>query len=639
MKDLLPCRIWILVSAWATLAGWSLGLSGNISRAGYAGTLLPLVLLLAFLWHKNCPDVAVGYAKKCNTPFRLIRYFKRSWRGISHVSFWLPVLFIFVALLTFAGGALSAPNNYDALSYRLPRILRWIEDGRWSWIDTSNPRQNYSAPGFEWQMLPLAIFGKTDRLFFLINWISFLLLPSLVFRTFRLTGLPKQTCWWWMWILPLGYGYVLQAGSVGNDGCAVVYALASVCFVFSANKGLRFHDFGWSILSVALLTGTKGSNLPLILPWFVAMILRVRLWLPQFFKLIPWALVGLAVSFIPIAIINHLYAGKWNGDPFNASHMQLTAPAAGILGNSLMMGYACLQPPLNPCPELVNLTVNSFIRPDWGTWLHANFPRFTLKFGELPMEESAGLGLGVTACLVLWILWSKRIQAPRTSPKSQSWFFLGFAGFISLVFFMAKMGSESTGRLLLPYYPFLLMIPLGVFHAARNLGFIQKMCFLLCSSFVLFGLILSPARPLLPWSVITAELFSLDPLKDSTARLNRVIKTYATRSVGLRSMIPLNLEKQNLRIGLINRGDDPDGPLWWPWGLRHVRSFSPDNAIQSLAAQSPDLLLARESDWLSLQPHLPADWRVVFTSRLTLKASEGDESWVTCVHDKLAGSP
>ena len=201
MKDLLPCRIWILVSAWATLAGWSLGLSGNISRAGYAGTLLPLVLLLAFLWHKNCPDVAVGYAKKCNTPFRLIRYFKRSWRGISHVSFWLPVLFIFVALLTFAGGALSAPNNYDALSYRLPRILRWIEDGRWSWIDTSNPRQNYSAPGFEWQMLPLAIFGKTDRLFFLINWISFLLLPSLVFRTFRLTGLPKQTCWWWMWIL------------------------------------------------------------------------------------------------------------------------------------------------------------------------------------------------------------------------------------------------------------------------------------------------------------------------------------------------------------------------------------------------------------------------------------------------------
>jgi hypothetical protein len=254
------------------------------------------------------------------------------------------------------------------------------------------------------------------------------------------------------------------------------------------------------------------------------------------------------------------------------------------------------------------------------------------------MEESAGLGLGVTACLVLWILWSKTIQAPRPSPKSQPWFFLGFAGFISLVFFMAKMGSESTGRLLLPYYPFLLIIPLGVCRIARPLGF-QKLCLLLCSSFVLFGLILSPARPLLPWSVITAELFSFGPLQEETARLNRVIKTYATRSVGLRSMIPLNLEKQNLRIGLINRGDDPDGPLWWPWGLRHVRSFSPDNAIQSLAAQNPDLLLARESDWLSLQPHLQADWRVVLTSRLTLKASEADETWVTCTHGKLFESP
>ena len=38
---------------------------------------------------------------------------------------------------------------------------------------------NISACGMEWLSAPLILFSHTDRLLFLINWISYLMLPGL----------------------------------------------------------------------------------------------------------------------------------------------------------------------------------------------------------------------------------------------------------------------------------------------------------------------------------------------------------------------------------------------------------------------------------------------------------------------------
>ncbi|NBQ97370.1 MAG: hypothetical protein EBU12_03905, partial [Microbacteriaceae bacterium] len=287
---------WILISTWASLVGWTLSLSGHFNQTSYAWSLVFLAFALALLCGKT--------KSLCSkTFFYPICYLKRLREHPLNPSCWLPLLFIFVAFLTLVGGILYTPSNYDALSYRLPRILHWLGAGHWHWIDTPNTRQNYSAPGFEWLMTPSLVFFKIDRLFFLINWVSFLLLPSLIFRTFRLAGISAKTCWWWMWLLPLCYGYVLQSGSIGNDAFATVYALASVCLVLSADRRDRFSDFGWAILAVALLTGTKGSNLPLALPWLVAMLLRYQVWILRIPKLLPSIAMALMISFIPTAVL------------------------------------------------------------------------------------------------------------------------------------------------------------------------------------------------------------------------------------------------------------------------------------------------------------------------------------------------
>lgn len=361
---------WILFCVGASLFGWVLGLSGHLGTVHYAWLFFCSTLLLALLWKRSD-----GAAIKKSFP--IFRYLRGVLKKPSTPSSWLPPLFFLVTLLSFLGGIIYPPSNYDALSYRLPRILHWLDAGHWHWIDTPNMRQNYSAPGFEWLAIPLFLLLKTDRLLFLINWVSYLFLPGLIFRVFRLLKISSSACWLWMWIFPLAYGFVQQAGSIGNDAYATIYALSSVCFVFSADQKARFSDFGWAILSVGLLTGAKGSNLPLVLPWLVAMLLRCKEWVPCRLKLLPWVAVAVMVSFMPVAILNHQHAGSWNGDPSNQGKINLSTPAAGLLGNSLMLGFYSLQPPLLPFPTKVNRFLTDLLPANLKQWLLWSFHAFS----------------------------------------------------------------------------------------------------------------------------------------------------------------------------------------------------------------------------------------------------------------------
>ena len=607
---------WILASTWASLVGWSLSLSGHFNQTSYAWSLVFLAFALALLCGKT-------KSLRLKAFFYPIYFFKRLRDNPFKPTSWLSLLFIFVAFLTLAGGILYPPSNYDALSYRLPRILHWLDTAHWHWIDTPNTRQNYSAPGFEWLMAPLLVFFKSDRPFFLINWISFLLLPGLLFRTFRLAGISPKTCLWWMWLLPLGYGYVLQSGSIGNDAFATVYALASVCFVLSADRKDSFSDFGWAILAVALLTGTKGSNLPLALPWFVAMLLRYRVWISNIPKLLPWTAIALMISFVPTAVLNHKYSGSWSGDPANQGKMNLSNPSAGLLGNSLMLGYSSVQPPLLFSPSKINNLTISLVPAKLNVWLLERFPRFELKMGEIPIEESAGLGLGLTASLALWIFTGRRYSISLPIIREQPWFFLGMAGLGSLLFYMAKMGSESTARLLLPYYPFLFLLPLGFWSLPS--GTLRKLApfFTLLSSTVLIGLILSPARPLFPVQKLLTSLGD----NPRFTRVCDVYQAYRQRSNcwdPILTILPPDIKT----LGFFSHGDDLEAPLWRPFGLRKIVSTG-EKDITVSGLPHADAWLARRpiAEFLKSNPEWQIHWKEIDPKSIAQKASVGAEEW------------
>lgn len=615
----LSWRLWLVISSWASLTGWCLGLTGHLDRKCYAWALCLIAALLISACFKK-PFCFLSLTSLSRPPLLLWR------RGASRPQsflLWLPMLFVLVAVFALLGGILYHPTNYDALSYRIPRLLHWFDAGRWHWVTTPNSRQNFSAPGFEWLIAPLFVFFKSDRPFFLINWISFLLLPGLLFRAFRLAGISPKTCWWWMWLLPLGYGYVLQSGSIGNDAFATVYALASVCFVLSADKRERFSDFGWAILSVALLTGTKGSNLPLALPWLVAMLLRYQAWISRIPKLLPWVAIALMISFFPIAVLNHKHTGSWTGDATNQAKVALTNPPAGIIGNSLIFAFSAAQPPVLVSPSHMNDIATHLFPLEFKVWLLERFPRFELKMGEMPMEESAGLGLGLTACLALWIFKGRRTPISLPILRGQPWFFLGVAGLGSLLFYMAKMGSESTARLLLPYYPFLLLLALGFYRFPKQPIPKIRWVFLFFASWVIVPLVLCPARPLFPVQKLLTSI-------GDNPRFTRVCDVYQAYRQRSNCWDPiLNILPPDIQtLGFFSHGDDLEAPLWKPYGQRKIVSRG-EKDITLIGLPHADAWLARRqiAEFLKSNPEWQMHWKEIDSRLITQKASAGADEW------------
>jgi hypothetical protein len=179
-------RLYVLFSASCILSGWILSLLGSLSALSYGLTLPAIFLGLLFLF----PTLPDGSRKGFLIHFR--RYKKP-----------LPALFAIIALLCLIGGLLHAPNNYDFLTYRLPRLLHWHENNTWHWIETFNPIMNYSGPNAEWLLSPLLSFTHSDRFFFLINWLAYLLMPACIFVVFRGMGVKTKSAWWGMWLVPM----------------------------------------------------------------------------------------------------------------------------------------------------------------------------------------------------------------------------------------------------------------------------------------------------------------------------------------------------------------------------------------------------------------------------------------------------
>ena len=208
----LPIAGWILLCAFLNCAGWILSAVHQLNVLGYT-VIFALAAAGIVWWGRKNPIAPRG-----GNVHRLRRRFRRGF----------PLAFLIVAVLAIFGGVIHPPVNYDALAYRVPRVLNWLADQRWTWIHTEFQRLNTRSCGIEWVSAPLIAFTRTDRFLFLINAVSFLLLPGLVFSGLTRAGVKPRVAWHWMWLAPTGYCYLLQAGSIGNDLFGAVFGLAAL---------------------------------------------------------------------------------------------------------------------------------------------------------------------------------------------------------------------------------------------------------------------------------------------------------------------------------------------------------------------------------------------------------------------------
>lgn len=576
-------RLWVVFWAFCACAGWLLSLIGWLNAAGYTVVFL-LGAVGAAVFRHQLLLAELG----CRFPRRRFRRL-------------FPACFLVLLVAATLGGLLYAPSNPDGLTHRVPRTLNWLAAERWHWIENAPTGFNTRATGFEWLMAPQLSLLRTDRFVFLLNILSFAFLPGLVYSSFWRLGVRKRVAWHWMWLVPTGYCFLLQAGSIANDLAGAVISLAALDFALRARRSGRLSDVWFAILAAGLMTNAKASNLTLLLPWGLALLPSLRLLARKPVRSVAVILIALTVSLVPNTWFNIRKLGDWSGSKVEAPQFSQLTPGVAFVGNTLNLAAQNFVPPIFPVAGWWNENLHRALPAPLLRKLEAGFEPggAHVKLMELQLEVAAGLGLGVSLLLVISVcsaLATRTIgRRPHSLPapggadpsagQGDWWLALvRWSGWFSLLVYMVATGLSTSGRLIAPYYCFLIPSLLALpGHALlvrlrwwRALGM-----FVFAMAAVLLAM--NPGRPLWPAERFFSWLSARSPGSGALRKAALLYDSYSGRWDAL-APIRNHVPADATNVGFISfiSASSIETSLWRPFGLRRIWWLQPSSQREEL---------------------------------------------------------
>jgi len=242
-----------------------------------------------------------------------------------------------------------------------------------------------------------------------------------------------------------------------------------------------------------------------------------------------------------------------------------------VVGNSLLLVAQAISPHIFPGARTVSNWVADHFPKQLHDMLARDFPEFSWRLGELPQEESGGLGLGITLLLSAAFFSRLSLREVWRSMRHRRGLLIGVMGWVALLAYMVKSGLMAVSRLLTSYYP-LLVLPIlllpGQGRMVRQRWW--KILGALCGLGALVAVVLTPSRPLWPAGRVCNWLAAEYPHNAEFVRAQRVYSIYHNRNTlfaPLRRHIPDSVPV----FGLIGGEDDAVASLWQPYGTRQVR--------------------------------------------------------------------
>jgi hypothetical protein len=568
-------RAWILISAYLVCAGWLLSAIHSLNRDGYTLIMLPGAILGGVVWRNNARPRA---------PFRF-RRFRRL----------LPGFFLFLCALVILTGFLYPPSNYDALAYRIPRTLHWLAAGHWHWIRTAFQRLNTRSSDCEWIMAPLVLFAKTERWIWLMNAGMFCALPGLLFAAFTRAGVSKKVAWRWMWVLPTGYVYLLQAGGNSNDLVGTFYALAAVALALRASRQGDMHDLWLSMLAAGLSQGVKASNIPLGLPWLIAALPALRQAALRPARTMAVGLAALLVSAVPNAVFNFRHGGDWTGAQTEFGRRSNQPAWVLLSANAIRVVTVNFAPPIFPLASRWNAFAPRLAPQSYKDRLMDAFRDDGVEWGAFDMhiEDNAPLGLGVS--LLLGFAATAAFFDRKEMARPAGWWesAVRWAPWVALLAFMAKAGLGDAGRLLASYY---LLLPIAILAGRGQTAFIQSKTWRVLTgaqlASALLMLVVLPSRPL--WPALTV-LRRAEVAKPGSTLVERMLAVYGVYRQRPDALAPVReaIPPEAHLVGLVT-ADDLETSLWRPFGGRQFRHV--------LSGDSGDVLRREGIEFIVVSP-------------------------------------
>ena len=545
-----------------------------LNRAGYVALFVLITGVVVFWARSNHWNLASNRS--------LIHKTRRRFRRA------LPRLFLALCVCIVLGGVLNPITNGDSIEYRVPRLRQWLSESGWFWIHTADDRMNVVGCNYEWLCGPLLAFFNEERIFFIVNFSAYLLLPGLFFSFLRKIGVSGKVAWWWMWLLPSGFIYAMQASSVATDGFSATPALAAVVLGMHGVARKSAGDLWLSILAAGFLTGIKQVTLPLGITLIIPILAGWKILLRR--PVITGLVVVFAIlcSTIPITVANVHYTGSWKGFAEDNPYEQKSF-FWGIVGNTAILTAQNLQPPIFPWAAEWNEAMRKFVTTPFGS----HFKHFEMFIGlwRAPSEINAGLGCGLSLLLLLsgfGLVYLRRDRFAASGKSTRIMQALLWSPLIAAAVFMGKSGLMQFARYFAPYYPFLLPLLLVHRKSQRLLKFrFWRVAAYSSILLTIFLLMLSRQHPVWPAVSFTAFLANQFPQNAFVAKVHRAYSfdhQGAMIQEALARSIPSNLPV----IGYASQFGRIETYLWKrlrPLKVRRIIAGDPVEEISAMGIQ------------------------------------------------------
>ena len=541
-------------------------------------------------------------------------------KGIGEpLAFW-P--FILVGGLALVAALIYPPTMLDALTYRLPRILLWLQENHIRHFSTADNRLNYMPQAWGLVTLPLIQLAG-DRLVTLWNYASWIVFYLITYDwAFEVSGNVNQSRVM-AFIASTSTFAVLQACEASSDLFVAALVLLSLRFVVQFEHTRNWRNINWSVLSLLLAADTKPHVAVLVLPlvtWFWLAPSKPWKsfqwrWLPG---LIPvWLLCSPVLSWM----LNYQTYGTWSGR--EVASVLGKSPVCNELLGMVMTVWQGIQPPVNPLAWMLNDRLQQGISE---LGLNLLTPNFNLRCSFVSMVDGASLGLVLSTLLAVGVVLAVR----RNRQALNTWRgWAVVAGVAGYGLALSQVVPGSIGRIFCVFLFFAIPLAMVGWNSLRPQVLRAALWLCVCSS--LLSLVLNPERPLWPAGRVQQALAGSPRFNwlAKKMKLYTLVPERARAGEALVQAIPASEPAVAVLVG----EDRPLLPLFRPYSLERDILLLPPHAVQrdlnrwqvnyvivggGAAEQYPELCSYLEQS---------GDYELVLSHDYTSKLVRGAETW------------
>lgn len=236
----------LLYSFWVALITELLSILNAITFIGFLSSYLIYFVVILYFFIKN-----LRKSKIFLNPFKKLHFSVLDYIILS-VS-----LVIILYLLTIA--IISPPNNWDSMTYHLPRVMHWLQNKNLNYYSTHHEFQNIFPPLAEYFILHWQGLTSNDYFSQVVQFL-FMIGSSIVITLIveKLGGKRKAQIWSFFLTITLPMG-IYQSVSTQNDYVNSFFVIISVYFlleILEENRGKYYFLFA---IAVGLALKTKST--------------------------------------------------------------------------------------------------------------------------------------------------------------------------------------------------------------------------------------------------------------------------------------------------------------------------------------------------------------------------------------------